>query len=36
MTHGALDDGADDIDVVLPYGALLAGESPGPPRCSRR
>lgn len=25
MTHGALDDGADDIDVVLPYRAFLAG-----------
>lgn len=26
MTHGALDDGADDIDVVLPYRAFLAGD----------
>jgi deoxyribose-phosphate aldolase len=26
MTHGALDDGADDIDVVLPYEAFLAGD----------
>ena len=26
MTHGALDDGADDIAVVLPYRAFLAGD----------